>query len=106
MCVLRRHITSGDCSSLNTKGAGEYVLRGLLVDIILGATRLSAVNRDKVVEAEVTEGGSVFKLVTFLQMFENLCAELMLSPSNTWKAGFDIDGKYFSWENSCSAYLL
>lgn len=64
-------------------------------------------NRDEVVEAKVTEGGGgIFKLVTSLQMFENLCAELMLRPLNTWKAGFDIDGKYFSWENSRSAYLL
>lgn len=105
--LLWCHITSGTCSSLNTKGTGECALCGLLVDTIVGATRLCVMNRDEVVEAKVTEGGGgIFKLVTSLQMFENLCAELMLRPLNTWKAGFDIDGKYFSWENSCSAYLL
>lgn len=58
------------------------------------------------VEVKVTERGSVFKPITFLQGFEEVCADLMPRSCRHPEAWFDIHGKYLSQIKFNSAGLL
>lgn len=58
------------------------------------------------VEVKAIEGGSVFKLITFLQGLRRFVQISCPGAANTLRAAFDIDGKYLSQIKFNSASFL